>query len=135
MREFFREFREVFREFREVFRKFREVFAGFSKRSRVFGCVLMPTRALWQRKIITKIPTNVRREKFRIETKRNENGTNSKRKRNGTKLGRRVVAEIRGDVWVAVWWPKFWPKSGSPCGGRNFGRKKFSLRTKVTVVN
>ena len=68
-----------------------------------------------------------------FEPKRNE--TKSKRIRNGTKLGRRVVAEIRGDVWVAVWWPKFWPKSGSPCGGRNFGRKKFSLRTNVTFVN
>ena len=83
------------------------------ERKYAVGCAFL--RGQGQGKIITKIPTactKVRREKFRIETKRNENGTNSKRKRNGTKLGRRVVAEIWGDVWVAVWWRKFCSRYG-----------------------
>ena len=72
-----------------------------------------------------------------FESKRNETKTERSRNENETERSWVTMSwpKFGGGVWVAVWRPKFWPKSGSPCGGRNFGRKKFSLRTNVTFVN
>ena len=49
--------------------------------------------------------------KFEIETKRNELKTKRNQNENETERS-----------WVAVWWPKVGGMSGSPGGGRNFGR-------------